>query len=273
MTTDGTFGTAATLIGPDPSFVAINYLVGVTGGSWAWPTWAAATIIGVPNVAAIRSQFNTIRAVAFGVKATASQSFSTAQGRVHVCLVSVDSLATTASELPTSVAQMKVMPGYNFAPLADLIQGQIYGLGRSTSNASERYRSPLSVWMGATSTWNVGNYGENEAGWFYLLFAIESATTSTTAVDLDIIIHYEGISLPSATVYADTPAAPYQPVIMSAVDNITSAIPAGRVIDDAGVQQEGFWGKLEGVWDTALKIGQGIGSAVDWFDSIAGWFA
>lgn len=270
-TTDGTYGSSAALFMPDPTLTYVLNASATAATTVTWPaTYGSAQT--VPNIATIKTNIELLRPVSWGIRASALQSFTNAQGKIHFCLVPIDFAAANtswASFTPTTVAAMKEMPGYTYVPTADLIQDDMLCVGKTFDASSYRYRSSQNSWFpGTTPPANI----ETAYGWFGILAFIEGAGTSVTPIDFDVIIHYEGISKAAGGLYDATPPAAYQPAIMAATTNITEVVPSSRVVDNAGVAEASFMDKLTEVWDGAVTVATGVASAVGWGAKIAAMF-
>jgi len=269
IVTDAAFGTGGFFFTPDPNFIGVGPLAITSPGNFTWPLgYLGASTVG--NIVAIQSQFAMSRCVAWGVKLSASQSFSNVAGRVHVCLIAEDfSKAGFAGFLPVNVGQMKALPGYNYTTVGELIQNEFLLCGRVEDASAHRYRTTASPWLTGSVPTYPTTTSETSPGWYGILVIVEGASNASAVIDGDIILHYEGIAHTGDTIFQNSPPAPYQPVVMAAVNNISAIVPPARVVDDAGVGEDTFWGAIKNAWGLATKIAQGVGDAID----LAGDFA
>lgn len=263
-------GTAGQFFLPDPDNYTVGHSTSVSSGVFTWPvTGYAATAFS--NINALHSQFVSSRCVSWGLRVSASQSFTGVSGRVHVCLVGVDMTGTGWNNMiPLSVAAMKAMPGYAYTTLGELIQNDFVAVGRITSATAHHYRSMGSgyIILGNSTASGV----ESEYGWYGVLVAVEGASAATAVLDIDFIAHYEGIQGAASTVFSNSPPAPHQPQLLAATNNLASSVPPARVTDDAGVQEEGFFAGVGRVWNSIVNITGAVSNAVDFVAEAAASF-
>lgn len=267
---DATYGCGATALFPDPSSISLSPATIASTTSWTWP----ATYTGAgtaTNISTIRAQVQDARVVAWGVRVNTQASFTNAQGLVHVCLVPMDfSAANWSASMPTSIAGMKVMPGYNYTTVGDLIENECILPGRLLDSSAHRYRQVTTPWL-STTAGAYPNGGENQYGWYAVLVALEGGIVNTIPLAVESIIHYEGVARPGTTLSSNTQAAPYQPTVMAIATNICDSAPAARITNDAA-GDGGFWDKVRSAMDTAIRVVNGIGDAAGIFYDLGAFF-
>jgi len=270
--TDATHGVAALAFFPDPNNYLITAASVATATSWTWAlNWTPQA--NVPNLAAIQGAFSSLRAIAYGLRITTPQSYYVAQGRVHVCLVSIDyARATLNDALPQNLANMQMQPGYFHVPLADLIKDSLVVIGKPSDSGAYRYRS-------AAHAWNIGLAAiaaglESTTGWMSIVVALEGCVPNTTVLNIESIMHYEAIVLAhtGAGIIEPTLACPHQPAVMAASQNLIASMPAARVVDEEEAEERDLWTDLSKMWDAGVKVASGVSSAIGWMEGIAALF-
>ncbi len=283
--TDPGTGTFARVISADPSASIYETTTTPTGQSWTWQNnWTPE--ITYSALANIRFAFSHVRPVAFGVRATTLQSFSTTQGELHVCLFPVDFNQTgKQAAFPLSVGDMMSQPSYASYPLASLISNQCLSVAYPTDDSGYEYRTTQAPWNIASSQVNAGL--RSSSGWYFLCIAVTGGVGGSFPVRLSVVVHYEGILLTqggtvnsSPTTFSAgsnlaigaTPAAASVPTHIAASQIMAEAIPTVRVVDDAGVAELTFGQQFEQWWNLALLVANGALDAAAFASKVAGFF-
>lgn len=268
LITDGTYGTAVRMYFPDP---ANRYYAAATFTSaTAWTFAANWTSQGsVPNLSAMSGAFTAVRAVGYGLRISCPQAYLNASGRLHVCLCPVDySRSSLNTALPLNTNSMMQLPGYMTVPIADLIADSVLVVGKPSDSGSLRYRT-------LNYPWNVGSAAitaglETSTGWLGIMVAVESCAVGVIPINVESIIHYEAqvLAQTGAGIVEPSPAAPHQPVIMATSQNLIASIPAARVIDEEQLVERDLWEDISDIWDTGVKVANGIADAAVWINAM-----
>jgi hypothetical protein len=266
---DPVFGSAASAFSPDLLNANPFNAASITAGNaWTFPGNFTAGIT-YTNQVAIAAAFETYRVVAWGMKLSCNQSFTTAAGNVHICLFSPDfTLLGWSTAAPLSTTAMSFLPGYQRIPLADLIEDTVIVTGRPLDPSAHRYRS-------TRASFNVGNATivagtEATVGWYYVLVAVESTVINANAIRVEVVTHLEVIPRPTGGVIDPMPPAPHQPLVMATTKNLMAAIPPARIIAD--VSEQTFWGAVGDAWDEGVKLASGVADAYGWMAGVAAMF-
>lgn len=255
LNTQATFAGAGYVFRFDPA----NYVVSAvptSTTSWTWPTFAAGNSP-VSNQAALNTNFDLVRTVAFGIKIVTRQSAFSAAGFIHIALVS-ESLTGTSYSYPTTVSQMEYAPAYRRIPIADLIEDEIIVPGRFTDSTAFRYLSPNVQDVGAA-----GGYSTNfqSSGWSALLIWVEAPAVSLVNVlDIDVIHHYEALTRSGVAggVVESTMAAPTSPAVMAATTFVTDRMPPIQVDREDEEDTGKYWGIAGKLFKIGLKVAAGV---------------
>jgi hypothetical protein len=166
---------------------------------------------------------------------------------------------------PTSVSQMEYLPGYQHYPLASLIENELIIPFKRYDEGAYRYRSIMSQWQqglteGPEST--IGIYG--------IMVVVAGATVSQNCLYVQQRVHFESQIKPSTgSVFQNTEACAYQPLVMAAATNILASLSVPRAVDDSGIEEQSFADKIGQAWDTTLKVVGGVTETVGFLSSLA----
>jgi len=255
LNVQATFAGAGYVFRFDPA----NYIISpvpTSSTSWTWPTFAAGNSP-VQNQAALNTNFDLLRTVAFGIKIITRQSAFAAAGFLHVALVG-ESLTGTSYSYPTSVSAMEYAPSYRRIPIADLIEDEVLVPGKFTDASAFRYLSPNVQDVGAA-----GGYSTNyqSSGWSAIMIWVESPTLSlNNIIDVEIIHHYEALTKSGLAggVIECTMAAPTSPAVMAATTYVTERMPNIQVDREDEEDTGKYWALAGKLFKTGLKVASGV---------------
>lgn len=271
--TDGTYGVAAAFFYPDPSSDWAPLTASGATNVNVPATWASSST--VPNISSIRAAFGLARCVAWGVRIYCPLNTQVAGGRIHVCLVPLDyaQSAGYAGAIPNSVSTMQQLPGYQNFSLQTLIDQPLLVTGRmSDTSGAYRYRDVGVPWNLGSAQITAGV--ESSAGWLGIQVIVEGAPISVSAFSVEVRKHYECLvkgNTGVGVIHASAPM-PYQPAVLAATNNIVSAVPAVRVTNADGSDEDQLFKDLHSAWKTGLQVANGVGNAVEWMAGLVGMF-
>lgn len=189
--------------------VATNAASSVT-----WPNYfIGSNVVASSKEPSMTAQFDSYRPVAQGVRISCSVNSTTAQGYLHVGLMSLSETGATGLDgvnLPTTVSQMVDLHGYKRFTISSLTQEPVYICNRPTDASGGRYVDATTALGTATAvgppvqtgvTFNDWNF---PVGWMCIIIFVEGST-GTSPVTLDIITHWEGQLKPGSLPF-DKPA-------------------------------------------------------------------
>lgn len=190
--------------------------------------------------------------------------------------------------LPIDVSEMANMPGYRQYAMSSLETNELALLFGRIGPEAMLFKSVLTTWgMTQTDTADFNNRvgasgNPSDLGHYSLLVFIEGILTNTgtvpaagtPVVQLNLRNHYECTVNPAfALAYqpqafgvgadSEDKAAPHQPILMAAANNIASDIPLIRTLDAGGIEELGFVKEVSRLWNTAVRIASGVATAVD----------
>lgn len=251
-TTDGTYGSVATVFSPDPGSCCYTSATVTSAIACTWAAnWTAQSTPG--NITPIRTAIAVARCTGFGVRISGLEAETAAKGKIHVAHFPVDYSETSLNTaLPTTVGNIATLPGYQCYPISSLDDGTLEVVGRPMDASAFRYRS-------TAQPWNIGSAEvvaglESSIGWMHIIVFIEGANTSVVPVQLHALYHYEGISKPGENLMADEPPPPYQPNTMAAITNLAAATPTARVIPQGDLYDGDWIDKIERGFNVAYNI-------------------
>lgn len=219
--------TTAIIATPWSSTMFIPTTEGTT--SWAPLATYNTTIIPSSKQLAIRTNCQSVRPVAHGLRIASSVPPTSATGWVHVCLFPV-TLKDTTWTIPTNVASMVDMPGYQRIPLAQLTQKPVFINNQWVDDSAHEYRDPISYFQQ-----NVDVSGGNSTGWMAILVVCDNTMVTNFAnaqIEIESLVHYEALpSVASGALTVSMSAEPSKPNIMTAVANMFQYRPIVEFAD------------------------------------------
>jgi hypothetical protein len=247
--------------------------VGAVSSSTAWAYAASfANTTQASNITALQNNVAELRTVAWGLKINSRQSFTNASGVVHIAQVPVifDSNSTTY-QFPTTVAQMEYSSFYKRVPIADLIESELIVTGRYTDTSAFMYRDPNLL---AYSNAATNSYIATSTGWMAIVVWIEAPISTTNAIDVEQIVHYE--CMPKETggtagILTATPAAPHSPTIMAATSYVQQCLPSVKVVSPDN--EDDFWSIAKDAWNVGVKIANGVATMAEMAGTAVAMFA
>lgn len=263
LSTGSGFGGCGAVFRYHPAAFAVD-LIPASSTSWANHTAFAGTTA-TSNQLALASAYSEVRAVGFGIKLSTRLNYTTASGVVHIALVP-DILDKVTWNYPTGIGAMEYSPYYRRIPLADLIENEMLINGKYTDLTAFRYVDPAIPDFGPTSA------VFPSTGWLAIQVWYEGAINITNALDIEYIAQYECFSQASSTtlgVMSVSPASPSSPAVMAATSYLIDATEPIKVVSDTNENEPDFWQGVTSVFDTGLKIANGVASALEY----AGMFA
>lgn len=192
--------------------------------------------------------------------------------------------------LPYNLQGMSNLPGYAQYPMSSLEEDEIAAIYKRAGEEALLFKPTQTAWgMDDNDALNLSTrYGSanipDSYGHYCILVYVDGVQTSTgeaaapgtTILEMEIRNHYEcqfnntsTTLLPSGGYLRDmgTPdakkAAPHQPVLMAAANNLASDIPAVRCVDASGQEETSFMGAVSSAWKSAKTIASSLDGAVD----------
>lgn len=245
---DAVNGVACTAIRP---FLTGTFVASTAAGATSW-TWSA-LFAGQTNSTrrgSITSNFTLVRPVAHGVRVSSALSPNTVTGYVHVAIFSSEMYGETTWDFPTSVSQMSNGTIYKKIPLALLCGKSMTIVNRSIDFSSERYIDPSSD-VAETATDN----SFQTTGWGTVIIAVEGAPLSSACLQIENLIHFEGIPLKTGVADA-SPAAAYSPGAIRVTTDFVNRADAVIITDgnENDVMRERQGGFFAGIVDQASEL-------------------
>jgi len=260
FTVDGTYGGSAECFFPN-LYNNIFYNATISSGSsWTWgasPTTSNASIY-----SDVVSGFSLIRPCAHGVKLSTALSRYTATGFVHICTFYYSAYDnTTLTGTPTSVGQMINCPNYFKIPVTSLCNSAIIYMNEPIDEGGYQYRDPRTTYIGVSATTangitttNLNAWLANTKGWAGICVFVEGAPISTNAVQIENLIHWEGLPKISSTrLETMTPAATPSSAHLDGASVIGNHAARG----EAGSSQESY------ISGAARSLNEGFNSVVE----------
>jgi len=261
--------------------------IAAVGTSATAVTWTGAVATDCPQRTAFSTQFEAYRSTAHAIRISCPFAPTSTTGFVHVAL-GVETAYTAASgtaasqylQLPTSVAAMSGYSFYKRVTLASLTQSPLTIINKWTDETAFRYQNPAvneQAESGAT-----GLTLQIPYSWGTLVVMVEgssavtTASTPTTPLQAEIILHSECIPEKASTLIGST-AASANSGLMNAVSQAVAntdfshtendqAGTIGRymseVADAAGINGE----NIQHVANTAARrvVNAGLNYGMQW---------
>jgi len=191
--------------------------------------------------------------------------------------------------LPSDLPSMANLPGYCQFPMSSLEEDQISAIFKRVGEEALLFKSLDSAWGmtdGNSASLAVRSGSANlpdSYGHYCILVFVDGvlsnagtpAAGSTPIMEIEIRNHYEcqfnpmammaiGTTITNGSYGADShKAAPHQPLLMAAADNLASDVPAIRCVDAAGIEEKGFIEAVVSAWGSAATIATSVMGAVD----------
>lgn len=195
--------------------------------------------------------------------------------------------------LPSSFADMCNLPGYASFPLSALGTDEIVAIFKRSGEEALLFKPVTSIWgaYGDGLTGPDQRYGNsnipNNYGHYCVLLYVDGVLDSTggpsaenvSLLEYQIHSHYEcqfspGVSARFNAVTTSggqaTKAAPYQPLLLAAADNLSADIPAIRCVDDAGIAEMAFMKEVARAWKGAVSVAGSVATAVELGSALLG---
>jgi len=218
MTVDASQNASARAFLP---LVDYNTVVGVPAGSssWTWPAGFAGANAS-SNASNIKGEFVGIRPVGHGVRLSCPLAPLNVTGFVHVCIVPQELYFVSTWQFPTTVGQMANLPWYRRFTLAQLTQRSVTVVNKFLDQSATRYVDADGGGFASAGT-NEFQFGNS---WCAVIVAVESAPALSTALTVETIVHYEGLTK-LGTTNDSTPAAEYSVRQLQDVSRIATTHP------------------------------------------------
>jgi len=223
---------------------------GATTSTWTWgPTFGGST--NSSNVTSIRAEFTGLRPVGHGIRISSPLAPLNVIGNVHICIIPVELYSQTNWSFPTSISQMQNLPWYKQFTIAQLTQKSVTVVNKFLDCTATRYMDPDS---------SVASAGTNEFqfynSWCAIIVAIEGAGVSVSALTVETVTHYEGLTK-LGTTNDGTPAAEYDVRQLQDVSRIATTHPGVCV---AGEEESLIAGAMRDLFNIAMSGGPGTSS-------------
>jgi hypothetical protein len=199
------------------SSVQTATVVGTT--SWTW----SASYLGTTDsgdLVPARDTFELMRTCAFGVKISCPLAATTASGFVHVCLVANNYEAESSWDYPTSTNAMAKMQGYRKFTLSALTQKPLFVTSKPIDNNAYRYFNSASDLAASAD-----NMELHHEGWQSILVAVTQTNNPASVLNIEKIVHREGIPKAGNFLVGSTPSPSYPNVMRDAANIAASTDP------------------------------------------------
>lgn len=207
-------------------------------------TWAADYTTGTSadaKAATVKTSYTALRTVAHGVRLSSSLSINAAKGYVHIAVQPIDiynsSGWNTASQIPKSLTDLANLSWYRRYPISSLTQRSIVITNKFLDDTSQRYHSAQQGGIGsATSLPQLNN--SLQWNWCAIFVFVEGVDAASTPIDVEVILHNEGIPSPGGLVQA-TAAEPSDPQELDNTGYAASNVSPTHYTDETpGVAQQ-----------------------------------
>jgi len=213
--------------------------------AWTWPAAFGGTSDWTQALA-LQSAAELTRPVAHGIRISCAQAPTSTTGFVHLAVAYESFNNQTTWPFATTIGQLANYPWYKRVTLASLTQSPLTVINKYVDETAFRY-------LGSDSG-SVANATPLEFhvpfGWGAILIAVEGGS-ATNALQLESILHIEGIPKQSSVIQGTTAAA-YSPGIMKATARMVSQSEFSHTEQN---QAEYFGSSI------AAAIGSGVSSA------------
>lgn len=189
------------------------------------------------------------------------------------------------AQLPASLAEMAQLPGYTQFALASLEEDEIAALFKRVGEEALLFKGTGAAWMieGTAPESRIGaSTAPSGYGHMSILCFVDGFIPTTgvandlPVLELEVRNHYETtfkgsstmrvsstLSVGAVTVVDGKQAAPHQPLLMAAADNLAADVPAIRLVDSAGVEESSFIQDVSNAWSSATRIASSVAGAID----------
>lgn len=198
LTTDAAFQVAVSAFRPFASATRVTGVAASTN-SWTWPAAYAGT--NSSRQANIVTNFSLLRPVAHGVRLTSSLSPNTVVGEVQIGIYASEMYGEATWDFPASTSELGNLTVFKKFPLAALCSKSVTIVNRTMDFSAEKYLDPASS-VAANGT----ELTFQTTGWATIVVAVVGAGLSTTAVNVEQIVHFEAIPKKTSVASA-SPAA------------------------------------------------------------------
>lgn len=191
--------------------------------------------------------------------------------------------------LPVNLPALSNLPGYKQYPLSALETDEVMSIFARCGEESLLFKPSGTPWgMDANNTGHTATrYGDanvpDNYGHYCLCVFVDGVTTSsgspaaalTPIMEAEFRGHYECqinpatvLSVGASTFYGSLGpdakhAAPHQPLLQAASDNMAAAVPAVRCVDEAGVEESNFVEEVVRIWRNVCSVVTTVRGAVD----------
>jgi len=254
---------------PDPNLQVVE-----STGSWT-STWAFSglTTATLPAITSIQANLQALRLVSGCITIRCDTAVSSTSGRVFICPVFLDSRSTPANTIPGSLSEMLAVPDVQVYNLSSLINNEAIALFDAYDPASQIYKSTTGPWIPSTLSGTPGPVLPSGGNWAVLVALTGVATGATESINIDWTLNYEGIvSMVTGNITSASKAAPSQPTLLAAVQNMMEDIPRIRCVDDGGIAEGEFGTVVNKYWNQAVNIARGVSDVASIIGGLAAMF-
>lgn len=197
--------------------------------------------------------------------------------------------------LPQSLSDLAELPGYQAYPVSSLQSGDLIGLFKRAGDEALLFKPLGTAWgmdqqinngsMSLSTRYGTANIPDNY-GHYCICVYVEGALsstggalpTNTPLIRVQMRNHYEAqlnarsmtFGVVASSVVASTVgvadahmAAPHQPLLLAAADNLCTSVPAVREVAADGDTENAFIDTVASYWGTAKNIASSVFAAYD----------
>jgi len=191
--------------------------------------------------------------------------------------------------LPANLPSLANLPGYKQYPLSALETDEVMSIFARCGEEALLFKPSGTAWgCDANNTGHdATRYGDanvpDNVGHYAICVFVDGVTSSTGTpaaaltpiIELEYRAHYEcqinpasAVTVGASTFYGSLgpdakQAAPHQPLLLAASNNMAAAIPAVRCVDEAGVEETSFVEEVVRIWRNVCSVVTTVRGAVD----------
>lgn len=203
-----------------------------TKTSWAWTAGYGGSIGGASISTNVQTNFEAFRVVSHGIKITAMQPVTSAQGTLHYCYGPLSTFSASTWAAPTDVSQMQKMNGYTRVPISSLAQKSLILVNKPLDVTSQRYIASNNAGYGSSGT-SEFNFPFQHCALFIFMEAV-STSVQTSVLQVEMVQHLEGIvnTNNSSAAFTSSTAQPFNPTALSVGAQISAVTKVAMYEDD-----------------------------------------
>lgn len=243
VATDATYQVAARGFRPFTRGQVVTATAASSTG-WTWPAGFGSSN-NSSKLSAILANYESARTCAHGVRITCPLAPNNVIGYVHICVIAENTFGQSTWNFPTDTSTMATSQWYKKIPLARLTMSPVIVVNKIIDGTAFLYIDPSSDRVD-----NAGDLAFQTSGFGTILIAVTGAGASTTAINVENIMHLEAIPTVGSA-QSVSPAAPADPEIQARASTVASTTDA---VHDEGILESFRSGVRAAVGDAAGQL-------------------